>query len=71
MGNSPEICRRHYAALVPHSLVPDVEFGKFRPQHFETLLQWESMGDHRYYLLIRFGHDLTDDDYSAAQRSAD
>jgi hypothetical protein len=26
MGNSPEICRRHYAALVPDSLVDSVEF---------------------------------------------
>jgi len=27
MGNSPEICRRHYAALIPDSLVDSVEFG--------------------------------------------
>ena len=26
MGNSPEICRRHYAALVPAALAPCVEF---------------------------------------------
>jgi integrase len=26
MGNSPEICRRHYAALMPESLVSSVEF---------------------------------------------
>lgn len=26
MGNSPEICRRHYAALIPESLVESVEF---------------------------------------------
>lgn len=26
MGNSPEICRRHYAALLPESLVECVEF---------------------------------------------
>jgi integrase len=26
MGNSPEICRRHYAALLPESLVGSVEF---------------------------------------------
>jgi integrase len=26
MGNSPEICRRHYAALVPESLLESVEF---------------------------------------------
>ncbi len=28
MGNSPEICRRHYAALLPESLVSSVEFGE-------------------------------------------
>jgi len=27
MGNSPEICRRHYAALLPESLTTTVEFG--------------------------------------------
>ncbi|MFT3785993.1 MAG: tyrosine-type recombinase/integrase [Tepidisphaeraceae bacterium] len=27
MGNSPEICRRHYAALAPESLTDSVEFG--------------------------------------------
>jgi len=26
MGNSPEICRRHYAALLPEALVDSVEF---------------------------------------------
>lgn len=26
MGNSPEICRRHYAALMPESLIDSVEF---------------------------------------------
>jgi integrase len=26
MGNSPEICRRHYAALLPDALVDSVEF---------------------------------------------
>jgi hypothetical protein len=26
MGNSPEICRRHYAALVPEALTDSVEF---------------------------------------------
>ena len=26
MGNSPEICRRHYAALVPESMVDSAEF---------------------------------------------
>jgi len=27
MGNSPEICRKHYAALLPESLITSVEFG--------------------------------------------
>ena len=27
MGNSPEICRRHYAHLVPEALTTEVEFG--------------------------------------------
>ncbi len=27
LGNSPEICRRHYAALLPEALVQSVEFG--------------------------------------------
>lgn len=26
MGNSPEICRRHYASLIPEALVDEVEF---------------------------------------------
>lgn len=26
MGNSPEICRRHYAALIPEMLTDTVEF---------------------------------------------
>jgi hypothetical protein len=26
MGNSPEICRRHYAALMPETLAQSVEF---------------------------------------------
>lgn len=26
MGNSPEICRRHYAALIPESFAESVEF---------------------------------------------
>lgn len=30
MGNSPEICRRHYAALSPESLIECVEFGANR-----------------------------------------
>jgi integrase len=28
MGNSPEICRRHYAALVPEAVADTVEFGQ-------------------------------------------
>jgi integrase len=30
MGNSPEICQRHYAALMPESLIDSVEFGNER-----------------------------------------
>ncbi|NVN98437.1 MAG: site-specific integrase, partial [Geobacteraceae bacterium] len=26
MGNSPEICRRHYAALIPEAMIESVEF---------------------------------------------
>jgi integrase len=32
MGNSPEICRRHYAALIPEELVDCVEFGTPCPE---------------------------------------
>ncbi|MFN3166145.1 MAG: tyrosine-type recombinase/integrase [Phycisphaeraceae bacterium] len=31
MGNSPEICRRHYAALIPEGMAADVEFGLHTP----------------------------------------
>ena len=31
MGNSPEICRRHYAALMPESLIDSVEFASPAP----------------------------------------
>lgn len=31
MGNSPEICRKHYAALLPESLISSVEFGASMP----------------------------------------
>jgi hypothetical protein len=27
MGNSPEICRRHYAAILPEALTSTVDFG--------------------------------------------
>jgi hypothetical protein len=30
MGNSPEICRKHYAALLPHEMREEVEFGTKR-----------------------------------------
>jgi integrase len=26
MGNSPEICRRHYAALIPEAMTVEVDF---------------------------------------------
>lgn len=32
MGNSPEICNRHYAALVPDAMNEDVEFQTYTPQ---------------------------------------
>ena len=31
MGNSPEICRRHYAALIPEALADAVEFPTAAP----------------------------------------
>lgn len=31
MGNSPEICRRHYACLVPEAMRDEVEFGSQEP----------------------------------------
>jgi integrase len=31
MGNSPEICRRHYAALIPEALADTVEFPQTEP----------------------------------------
>ena len=33
MGNSPEICRRHYAALLPESLIDSVEFAPTPSNH--------------------------------------
>ncbi len=30
MGNSPEICRRHYAALVPEAMVEEVQFRRLQ-----------------------------------------
>ena len=35
MGNSPDICRRHYAALIPQSLVDAVEFQKEKQKRAE------------------------------------
>lgn len=37
--------------------------GRPRAKHRETLLQWKHSWGIRYYLLIHFGSDLTDDDY--------
>ena len=42
MGNSPEICRRHYAALVPEAMHNEVEFGEvqvssLRPEPVEPV----------------------------------
>ncbi|MCK5605131.1 tyrosine-type recombinase/integrase, partial [Candidatus Pacearchaeota archaeon] len=33
MGNSPEICRRHYAALIPENLIDSVEFNVHGLRH--------------------------------------
>lgn len=35
MGNSPEVCRRHYAALLPESMIDSVEFDE-RPEDTST-----------------------------------
>jgi len=42
MGNSPEICRRHYAALIPEKMHDSVEFqaaGKPKADRLEELLE--------------------------------
>jgi integrase len=36
MGNSPEICRRHYAALLPEAMVDCVEFGTRKETSFRS-----------------------------------
>jgi integrase len=38
MGNSPEICQRHYAALVPESLAGDIEFSPLPISHGSSQL---------------------------------
>jgi biotin operon repressor len=39
--------------------------GKPRPQHFETLYQWDlSEGGLLYFILIHFDHEFTEDDYA-------
>lgn len=35
MGNSPEICRRHYAALIPETKADSVEFGQ---KYFDSVM---------------------------------
>jgi len=38
MGNSPDICRKHYATLVPHEMRSSVEFGTVKaPQSLQTM----------------------------------
>ena len=40
MGNSPDICRRHYAALIPEKMHDVVEFEKAeQPDETEALLR--------------------------------
>lgn len=41
MGNSPEICRRHYAALCPEAMGEEVEFVR-RDTHFAELVGQEA-----------------------------
>ena len=36
MGNSPEICRRHYAALLPETMVDCVEFSPRKETSFKS-----------------------------------
>ena len=36
MGNSPEICRRHYAVLIPETMVDSVEFDKKEGKKYKT-----------------------------------
>ena len=37
IGNSPEICRRHYAALIPETMADSVEFDSYRAK-FEDIV---------------------------------
>jgi integrase len=49
LGNSPEICRRHYAALLPESLISSVEFGTSKmpapeppaPEHVAVVIPFQ------------------------------
>jgi len=49
MGNSPEICRKHYAALLPESLISSVEFGTSKmpapeppaPEHVAVVIPFQ------------------------------
>ncbi len=41
MGNSPEICRRHYAALCTESLVDAVEFDFLNPEDPSSDIVWQ------------------------------
>lgn len=37
MGNSPEICRRHYAALIPETMAGSVEFSLVESKHLRVV----------------------------------
>ncbi len=37
MGNSPEICRKHYAALIPETMIDSVEFSQVANKHFRAI----------------------------------
>ena len=45
MGNSPEICRRHYAALCPEAMHADVEFNKLEEKDSKPLAAAQPAGD--------------------------
>lgn len=45
MGNSPEICRRHYAALCPEAMHDDVEFGKAVTNTIKPKCSTEPVGE--------------------------
>jgi len=53
MGNSPDICRKHYAALVPETMTDTVEFPQVGPEKSPSLP--EQVDSSRFRLLLH--HD--------------